>query len=104
MQAGMVTTAYIIAAVLFILALAGLSQQESAKRGIWYGIVGMGIALAATLLGPKVMSLRTGLTYILIAMLIGGAIGIYLAKRVEMTEMPELVAMLHSFVGLAAVF
>ena len=61
-------------------------------------------ALAATLLGPKVMSLRTGLTYILIAMLIGGAIGIYLAKRVEMTEMPELVAMLHSFVGLAAVF
>lgn len=104
MQAGMVTTAYIIAAVLFILALAGLSQQESAKRGIWYGIVGMGIALAATLIGPKVMSLRTGLTYILIAMLIGGAIGIYLAKRVEMTEMPELVAMLHSFVGLAAVF
>jgi NAD(P) transhydrogenase subunit beta len=104
MQAGMVTTAYIIAAVLFILALAGLSQQESAKRGIWYGIVGMGIALAATLLGPKVMSLSTGLSYILIAMLIGGAIGIYLAKRVEMTEMPELVAMLHSFVGLAAVF
>ena len=104
MQAGMVTTAYIIAAVLFILALAGLSQQESAKRGIWYGIVGMGIALAATLLGPKVMSLSTGLSYILIAMLIGGVIGIYLAKRVEMTEMPELVAMLHSFVGLAAVF
>ncbi|HBD23660.1 MAG TPA: Re/Si-specific NAD(P)(+) transhydrogenase subunit beta [Oceanospirillaceae bacterium] len=104
MQAGMVTTAYIIAAVLFILALAGLSQQESAKRGIWYGIVGMGIALAATLLGPKIMNLRTGLSYILIAMLIGGAIGIYLAKRVEMTEMPELVAMLHSFVGLAAVF
>lgn len=104
MQAGMVTTAYIIAAVLFIQALAGLSQQESAKRGIWYGIVGMGIALAATLLGPKVMSLSTGLSYILIAMLIGGAIGIYLAKRVEMTEMPELVAMLHSFVGLAAVF
>lgn len=104
MQAGMVTTAYIIAAVLFILALAGLSQQESAKRGIWYGIVGMGIALAATLIGPKVMSLSTGLSYILIAMLIGGVIGIYLAKRVEMTEMPELVAMLHSFVGLAAVF
>ena len=104
MQAGMVTTAYIIAAVLFILALAGLSQQESAKRGIWYGIAGMGIALAATLLGPKVISLSTGLSYIIIAMLIGGAIGIYLAKRVAMTEMPELVAMLHSFVGLAAVF
>ncbi|HCH24069.1 MAG TPA: Re/Si-specific NAD(P)(+) transhydrogenase subunit beta [Oceanospirillaceae bacterium] len=104
MQAGMVTTAYIIAAVLFILALAGLSQQESAKRGIWFGIIGMGIALAATLLSPKVIGLSTGLSYIIIAMLIGGAIGIYLAKRVEMTEMPELVAMLHSFVGLAAVF
>jgi len=104
MQAGMVTTAYIIAAVLFILALAGLSQQESAKRGIWFGITGMGIALAATLLSPKVIGLSTGLSYIIIAMLIGGAIGIYLAKRVEMTEMPELVAMLHSFVGLAAVF
>ena len=104
MQAGMVTTAYIIAAVLFILALAGLSQQESAKRGIWFGITGMGIALAATLLSPKVIGLSTGLSYIIIAMLIGAAIGIYLAKRVEMTEMPELVAMLHSFVGLAAVF
>ncbi|MCP4882034.1 MAG: Re/Si-specific NAD(P)(+) transhydrogenase subunit beta [Gammaproteobacteria bacterium] len=104
MQAGMVTTAYIIAAVLFILALAGLSQQESAKRGIWYGIAGMGIALVATLLSPKVIGLSTGLSYIIIAMLIGAVIGIYLAKRVEMTEMPELVAMLHSFVGLAAVF
>ncbi len=104
MELGMVTTAYIIAAVLFILALAGLSQQESAKRGIWYGIVGMGIALAATLLSPKVISLSSGLTYIIIAMVIGGAIGIHLARKVEMTEMPELVAMLHSFVGLAAVF
>ena len=104
MELGMVTTAYIIAAVLFILALAGLSQQESAKRGIWYGIIGMGIALVATLLSPKVISLSTGLTYIIIAMLIGGAIGIHLARKVEMTEMPELVAILHSFVGLAAVF
>jgi NAD(P) transhydrogenase subunit beta len=104
MELGMVTTAYIIAAVLFILALAGLSQQESAKRGIWYGIIGMGIALAATLLSPKVISLSTGLTYIIIAMVIGGAIGIHLARKVEMTEMPELVAILHSFVGLAAVF
>ena len=104
MELGMVTTAYIIAAVLFILALAGLSQQESAKRGIWYGIIGMGIALVATLLSPKVISLSTGLTYIIIAMVIGGAIGIHLARKVEMTEMPELVAILHSFVGLAAVF
>ena len=104
MQAGMVITAYIIAAVLFIMSLGGLSQQESAKRGIWLGIVGMGIALVATLLSPKVMGLTTGLSYIIIAMLIGAAIGIYMAKRVAMTEMPELVAILHSFVGLAAVF
>jgi len=104
MQAGMVITAYIIAAVLFIMALGGLSQQESAKRGIWFGIIGMGIALVATLLSPKVMGLTTGLSYIIIAMLIGAAIGIYMAKRVAMTEMPELVAILHSFVGLAAVF
>jgi NAD(P) transhydrogenase subunit beta len=104
MLAGMVITAYIIAAVLFIMALGGLSQQESAKRGIWFGIVGMGIALVATLLSPKVMGLTTGLSYIIIAMLIGAAIGIYMAKRVAMTEMPELVAILHSFVGLAAVF
>ena len=104
MQAGMVITAYIIAAVLFIMSLGGLSQQESAKRGIWLGIIGMGIALVATLLSPKVMGLTTGLSYIIIAMLIGAAIGIYMAKRVAMTEMPELVAILHSFVGLAALF
>ncbi|MFT5118804.1 MAG: NAD(P) transhydrogenase subunit beta, partial [Kiritimatiellia bacterium] len=89
MQAGMVITAYIIAAVLFIMALGGLSQQESAKRGIWFGIAGMGLALVATLLSPKVMGLTTGLSYIIIAMLIGAAIGIYMAKRVAMTEMPE---------------
>ena len=104
MQAGMVITAYVIAAVLFIMALGGLSQQESAKRGIWLGIIGMALALLATLLSPKVMALTTGLSYILIAMLIGSAIGVYMAKRVAMTEMPELVAILHSFVGLAAVF
>ena len=104
MQSGMVITAYITAAVLFIMALAGLSQQESAKRGIWFGIAGMAIALVATLLSPKVIGLSTGLSYIIIAMLIGAAIGIYMAKRVAMTEMPELVAILHSFVGLAAVF
>jgi len=104
MQAGMVITAYIIAAVLFIMALGGLSQQESARRGIWLGIIGMALALVATLLSPKVMALTTGLSYILIAMLIGSAIGVYMAKRVAMTEMPELIAILHSFVGLAAVF
>ena len=104
MQAGMVITAYVIAAVLFIMALGGLSQQESARRGIWLGIIGMALALVATLLSPKVMALTTGLSYILIAMLIGSAIGVYMAKRVAMTEMPELIAILHSFVGLAAVF
>ena len=70
MQAGMVITAYVIAAVLFIMALGGLSQQESAKRGIWLGIIGMALALVATLLSPKVMALTTGLSYILIAMLL----------------------------------
>jgi NAD(P) transhydrogenase subunit beta len=99
----MVTTAYIIAAVLFIMALAGLAQQESAKRGIWYGMVGMAIALVATILSPGVIGLRTGLSYIIATMVIGAVIGLWVARRVAMTEMPELVAILHSFVGLAAV-
>lgn len=99
MSQGLVTAAYIIAALLFILSLAGLSKQESAKIGNWYGIVGMGIALIATIFNPAV----NGLAYILIAMTIGAVIGIRLALKVEMTQMPELVAILHSFVGLAAV-
>ncbi|WP_413112865.1 Re/Si-specific NAD(P)(+) transhydrogenase subunit beta [Thaumasiovibrio sp. DFM-14] len=99
MSEGIVQAAYLIAAVLFILSLAGLSKQETARMGNYYGIMGMAIALIATIFGPYSQS--TGL--ILIAMLIGAAIGIYYAKKVEMTEMPELVAMLHSFVGLAAV-
>ncbi|WP_087022545.1 Re/Si-specific NAD(P)(+) transhydrogenase subunit beta [Thaumasiovibrio subtropicus] len=99
MSAGVVQAAYLIAAVLFILSLAGLSKQESARMGNYYGIAGMGIALVATIFGPY--SESTWL--ILSAMVVGGAIGIHYAKKVEMTEMPELVAMLHSFVGLAAV-
>ena len=91
--------AYFIAAILFILSLAGLSKQESAERGNWFGIMGMSIALIATILDPSV----TNLQYLLIAMVIGGAIGARFALKVEMTQMPELVAMLHSFVGLAAV-
>lgn len=91
--------AYFVAAVLFIFSLAGLSKQESAEHGVWYGIVGMAIALVATILNPSV----TNIQYILIAMVIGGAIGVRFAVKVEMTQMPELVAMLHSFVGLAAV-
>jgi NAD(P) transhydrogenase subunit beta len=100
MEFGFTTAAYVVAAVLFILSLGGLSGQESAKRAVWYGIAGMGLAVAATLMGPG-----AGLwfwTLILIAG--GGAIGYQLATKVKMTQMPELVAAMHSLVGLAAVF
>ena len=96
---GTITAAYIAAAILFILSLSGLSAQESSKRGNWYGIIGMAIAIIATILNPKVDSYG----WIIIAMAIGGFIGTRLAAKVEMTEMPELVAILHSFVGMAAV-
>jgi len=96
---GTITAAYIAAAILFILSLSGLSAQESSKRGNWYGIIGMAIAIIATILNPNVDSYG----WIIIAMAIGGFIGARLAAKVEMTEMPELVAILHSFVGMAAV-
>jgi len=96
---GLITTAYIIAAILFILSLAGLSKQETAKNGNRFGVIGMIIALAATMINIDVQNI----IYILIAMLIGSLIGVRLAVKVQMTEMPELVAVLHSFVGLAAV-
>ena len=97
---GIVSAAYIAAAVLFILSLGGLSGQESAKRAVWYGIVGMGLAVAATVFGPGV-----GNWLVILLMIAGGSVlGWYVAKTVEMTEMPQLVAALHSFVGLAAVF
>ena len=99
MSAGIVQAAYIVAAVLFIMSLAGLSKQETARAGNYYGMAGMAIALVATIFGPDAQ----GAGWIILAMIIGGAIGLYLAKKVEMTEMPELVAILHSFVGLAAV-
>jgi len=96
----MQTAAYIASTVLFILSLGGLSDQESAKRSVWYGIIGMAIAVYATIFGPGVE-----LGPVLVLMLvIGAAAGMYVAQRVEMTGMPELVAALHSFVGLAAVF
>ena len=99
MSFGIVSAAYIAAAVLFILSLGGLSGQESAKRAVWYGIVGMALAVLATVIGPG-----SGSYALLVVMvLIGGVIGATLAKRVGMTEMPQLVAALHSFVGLAAV-
>ncbi|MBY7843080.1 Re/Si-specific NAD(P)(+) transhydrogenase subunit beta [Vibrio fluvialis] len=99
MSAGLVQAAYIVAALFFILSLAGLSKQESAKAGNYYGIAGMTIALLATIFSPG----ASGLAWIILAMVIGGAIGMHFAKKVEMTEMPELVAILHSFVGMAAV-
>ena len=100
MSFGLVQAIYVAASVLFILALGGLSNQEKAKRAIWYGIIGMGLAVLATVLGPQVQSY-----WLLIIMVaIGGGLGVVVAKRVEMTEMPQLVAALHSFVGLAAVF
>ncbi|MBU2889277.1 NAD(P)(+) transhydrogenase (Re/Si-specific) subunit beta [Celeribacter halophilus] len=100
MDFGFTTAAYVVAAVLFILSLGGLSGQESAKRAVWYGIVGMGLAVFATLIGPG-----AGL-WLLSLLLIagGGTIGWYVANKVEMTEMPQLVAAMHSLVGLAAVF
>jgi len=99
MSQGLVSAAYIVAAVLFIMSLAGLSKQETAQRGCYFGMAGMAIALIATVLNPS----TEGVIFIVVAMIVGGTIGYRLAKKVEMTEMPELVAILHSFVGLAAV-
>jgi NAD(P) transhydrogenase subunit beta len=99
MAMGTITAAYIAAAILFILSLSGLSNQETAKRGNWYGIIGMTLAILATILNPVV----TSYTWLILAMVVGGAIGARFAAKVEMTQMPELVAILHSFVGMAAV-
>ncbi|MCO4810752.1 MAG: Re/Si-specific NAD(P)(+) transhydrogenase subunit beta [Gammaproteobacteria bacterium] len=99
MNAGIVTVSYIIATILFILALGGLSNQETARRGNWYGIIGMAIALIATILGV----VTAQYIVLLVALLIGGSIGLFAASRVQMTQMPELVAILHSLVGVAAV-
>ena len=98
-SAGIVTVSYIAATILFILALGGLSNQETARRGNWYGITGMAIALLATIFGV----VTENYVALMAALVIGGSIGLLLAKRVQMTEMPELVAILHSLVGLAAV-
>ena len=99
MSLGLVTAFYLAAAILFILALGGLSNQEKAKRAIWYGIVGMALAVIATIFGGS------GHYWLLAPMvIIGGAVGAFVAARVQMTQMPELVAGFHSLVGLAAVF
>lgn len=96
---GIQIAAYLFASILFILSLGGLSSQESAKRGVFYGIIGMIIAVLATIMGQGVH----GQAYIIAAVAIASVIGVLLARKVEMTSMPQLVAILHSFVGLAAV-
>jgi NAD(P) transhydrogenase subunit beta len=96
---GILIVSYIIATILFILALGGLSHQETARRGNWYGIVGMAIALVATIWGIVTQSY----VELIVALLIGGSVGLIAARRVQMTQMPELVAILHSLVGIAAV-
>ncbi|MDQ7070490.1 MAG: NAD(P)(+) transhydrogenase (Re/Si-specific) subunit beta [Rhodobacterales bacterium] len=100
MSIGIVMAAYIAASVLFILSLGGLSNMEKAKRAVWYGIVGMGVAVVVTIFGPD----SGNYLLLLLAIAIGAYAGFYVAGKVQMTEMPQLVAALHSFVGLAAVF
>jgi NAD(P) transhydrogenase subunit beta len=99
MDYGFTIAAYLVAAILFILSLGGLSGQESAKRAVWYGIVGMALAVAATMVGPG----QSLWVVSLVLILVGGAAGWVVAQRVQMTEMPQLVAAMHSLVGLAAV-
>lgn len=96
---GLQTAAYLFASILFILSLGGLSSQESAKKGVLYGITGMAIAILSTVLGSDI----EGHVYIIIALAIASLIGVIVARKVQMTSMPQLVAILHSFVGLAAV-
>ena len=100
MSMNLVTMAYIAATILFILSLGGLSHPETSRRGNLYGIVGMTIAVLATVLGPRVTA--AGTPWIVGALVVGGSIGLYAAKKVQMTQMPELVAIMHSLVGLAA--
>ena len=100
MSASLTTVAYLGAAMLFILSLSGLSNPESSRRGNLFGMIGMGLAVLATIFGPRVSS--GGIAWIVVALLIGGGIGVYAARVVKMTQMPELVALMHSLVGLAA--
>ena len=100
MTANIATMAYIAAIILFILSLGGLSNPESSRRGNLYGMIGMAIAVVATVFGPRVT--LAGIPYIVGALLVGGSIGLYAARKVQMTQMPELVALMHSLVGLAA--
>jgi len=100
MSASLATVSYIAAIILFILSLGGLSNPETSRRGNLYGMIGMAIAVLATIFGPRVTT--GGLGWIAIALVAGGAVGLYLARTVKMTQMPELVAFMHSLVGLVA--
>src|SRR6476619_2127368 len=100
MTTSLATVAYIGATILFILCLGGLSNPETSRRGNLYGIIGMAIAVLATVVEPQVTT--SGLPYILAAIVVGACIGLYAARVVKMTQMPELVALMHSLVGLAA--
>jgi len=100
MSANLATMAYIAATILFILSLGGLSNPETSRRGNSYGILGMAIAVLATVFGPRVTA--AGIPWIVGALAVGGAVGLYAARKVRMTQMPELVALMHSLVGLAA--
>src|SRR5262245_22930161 len=100
MSTTLLTAAYLGATILFILSLGGLSNPETSRRGNLYGMIGMTIAVLATVLGPQVT--KAGYAWIITAMVAGGAIGLYAARTVQMTQMPELVALMHSLVGLAA--
>ena len=101
MSASLATVSYIGATILFILSLGGLSNQSTALRGNLYGMVGMALAVLATVFGPTVTA--AGLPWIAGAMVLGGGVGLYAARTVQMTQMPELVALMHSMVGMAAV-
>src|SRR5512139_3527616 len=100
MSASLATASYIGAAILFILSLGGLSNPETSRRGNLFGIVGMTIAVLATVFGPRVTA--AGIPWIVGSLVVGGSVGLYAAKKVQMTQMPELVALMHSLVGLAA--
>ncbi|MFM7626217.1 MAG: Re/Si-specific NAD(P)(+) transhydrogenase subunit beta [Gammaproteobacteria bacterium] len=100
LTANLATVAYLGAAILFVLSLGGLSHPETARRGNLYGIVGMTLAVLATVFGPRVTA--AGLPWIIGSLAVGGGIGLYAARKVQMTQMPELVALMHSLVGLAA--
>lgn len=114
MPATLTTVAYIAAIILFILSLGGLSNPETSRRGNWFGVIGMTIAVLATIFGSRLVDVGAGVTetwrlvmpsglpFIIVAMIIGGSIGLYAARVVKMTQMPELVAIMHSLVGLAA--